>query len=293
MSLSPYIAKAATLIEALPYIQSFRGATVVVKFGGSAMESRDHRISILQDVAFMWTVGMRPVVVHGGGKAISRALQAAGVPTRFVQGLRVTCEDSIKVVERVIKEEVNAEVVALLREQGAEAEGLPGDAIYHVRRKAGSDPDSGAPLDWGFVGEPVACDTGPVLAALHRGVVPVICPLGLGQDGAVYNINADSAAAALARSMKARKLAFVSDVPGLLRDPRDPSTLIHTIRVSDTPALIRDGVVGGGMLPKIQSCVDAIRAGVGKVHMVDGRMAHSLLLEIFTRTGVGTEMIDA
>ncbi len=293
MSMSPYITKASTLIEALPYIQSFRGATVVVKFGGSAMESRDHMVSILQDVAFMWTVGMRPVLVHGGGKAISRALQAAGVPTRFVQGLRVTCEASIKVVERVIKEEVNANVVALLREQGAEAEGLPGDRVFHVRRKGGNDPDSGVALDWGFVGEPVACDTGPVLEGLHRGVVPVVCPLGIDPEGAVHNINADSAAAALARAMRARKLAFVSDVPGLLRDPRDPSTLIHTIRVSETPTLIREGVIGGGMLPKIQSCVDAIRAGVGKVHMVDGRMPHSLLLEIFTRTGVGTEMIDA
>lgn len=293
MSLIPYIAKAETLIEALPYIQSFRGATVVVKFGGSAMEDRAHMQSILLDVAFMWTVGMRPVIVHGGGKAISRALERARVPTQFVQGLRVTCAESIKVVEQVIKHEVNAEVVALLREHGAQAEGLFGDRIFHVHRKTGKDAQTGAPLDWGFVGEPVACDTGPVLELLHRGVVPVVCPLGTGDDRLLYNINADNAAAALAKALKARKLAFVSDVPGLLRDPKDPSTLIHTLKVEDAPALVRDGVVGGGMLPKVQSCIDAIQAGVGKVHMVDGRMAHSLLLEIFTRTGVGTEIIGS
>jgi acetylglutamate kinase len=291
MSLTPYIAKAETLIEALPYIQSFRGATVVVKFGGSAMEDREHMASILLDVAFMWTVGMCPVIVHGGGKAISRALERAGVPTQFVQGLRVTCADAIKVVEQVIKHEVNAEVVSLLRSHGAQAEALFGDRIFHVHRKTGKDLQTGAPLDWGFVGEPVACDTGPVLEMLHRGVVPVVCPLGTGDDLKLYNINADNAAAALAKALRARKLAFVSDVPGLLRDPKDPSTLIQTLKVEDAPALVRDGVVGGGMLPKIQSCIDAIQAGVGKVHMVDGRMAHSLLLEIFTRTGVGTEII--
>lgn len=293
MSLSSYIAKAETLIEALPYIQSFRGATVVVKFGGSAMEDREQMASILLDVAFMWTVGMRPVIVHGGGKAISRALEREGVPTQFVQGLRVTCERSIKIVEQVIKHEVNANVVTLLRSHGASAEALFGDLLFHVHRKAGKDPQTGAALDWGFVGEPVACDTGPVHELLHRGVVPVVCPLGTGDDGQLYNINADNAAAALAKALKARKLAFVSDVPGLLRDPKDPSTLIQTLRVEDAPALVRDGVVGGGMLPKIQSCIDAIQAGVGKVHLVDGRMAHSLLLEIFTRTGVGTEIIGS
>ncbi len=293
MSLSSYIAKAATLIEALPYIQSFRDATVVVKFGGSAMEDSGHMSSILLDVAFMWTVGMRPVIVHGGGKAISRALEREGVPTRFVQGLRVTCAKTIGVVEQVIKHEVNAEVVALLRSHGASAESLYGDRVFHVHRKTGRDPQTGETLDWGFVGEPVACDTGPVRELLHRGVVPVVCPLGTGDDGSLYNINADHAAAALAKALKARKLAFVSDVPGLMRDPRDPSSLIHTLKIEDAPALVRDGVVGGGMLPKVQSCIDPINAGVGKVHMVDGRMAHSLLLEMFTKTGVGTEMIGS
>ena len=291
MSLSPYISKAETLIEALPYIQSFRNAVVVVKFGGSAMESREQMASILVDVAFLWTCGMRPVIVHGGGKAISRALAAAGIPTQFVQGLRVTDEASINVVERVIKHETNASVVTILHGHGVQAESLFGENVFYVRRKTGKDPVSGELLDWGFVGEPVACDTGPVYEVMQRGVVPVLCPLGRGEDGKLYNINADNAAAALAKALKAKKLAFVSDVPGLLRDPKDPATLIHTLRVGDAPALVREGVIGGGMLPKIQSCVEAINAGVGKVHLVDGRMAHSLLLEIFTTTGVGTEII--
>jgi len=293
MPLTEYIAKAETLIEALPYIQSFRDATVVVKVGGSAMENRTQMRSILHDIAFMWTVGMRPVVVHGGGKAISRGMAKAGVATEFVQGLRVTCAESIKIVEQVIKHEVNADIVASLREFDTRAEPLYGERIFHVHRKQGQDPVTGARLDWGFVGEPAACDTGPVLEMQHRGIVPVICPLGTGDDEQLYNINADNAAAALAKALRARKLAFVSDVPGLLRDPSDPMSLIATLKVDDAPGLVREGVVGGGMLPKIQSCVDAIRAGVGKVHMVDGRMAHSLLLEIFTRTGVGTEIIGS
>lgn len=293
MPLSPYIAKASTLIEAMPYIQSFRDATVVIKFGGSAMEDPRHMASILLDVAFLWTVGMRPVVVHGGGKAISRALEREGVPTRFVQGLRVTCEKSIRVVERVVKEEVNREVVRLLQESGAPAEGLSGERLFRVRRKTGRDPQTGAPLDWGFVGEPAACDTAPLRALQEAGSVPVVCPLGIGEDGRLYNLNADHAAAALAQALKARKLAFISDVPGLLRDPADPASLIPTLKVEEAPALVREGVVGGGMLPKVQSCIDAIRAGVGKVHMVDGRMEHSLLLEIFTKTGVGTEIIGS
>ena len=290
MSMDAY-KKAEVLIEALPYIQGFRNETVVVKFGGSVMESAEQMSGILVDVAFLWTCGIRPVIVHGGGKAISRALAVAGIPTQFVQGLRVTCEKSMAVMERVIKTETNAAVVAMLREHGALAEGLFGERIFHVHRKTGKDPATGEPLDWGFVGEPVMCDTGPVHELLQRGMVPVICPLGVGDDGHLYNINADNAAAALAKALRAKKLAFVSDIPGLLRDPKDPATLIHTLKVSDAPALMKDGIVGGGMLPKIQSCIDAISSGVGKVHIVDGRMPHSLLLEIFTQTGVGTEII--
>ena len=290
MQLSDPIEKANVLLEALPYLADFRGEIIVVKLGGSVQEDERSLVSTLTDVAFMRVVGMLPVVVHGGGKAITRAMKEAGVEARFLNGFRVTDEASIRIVEDVIKNRVNAQIVDILRKAGVDAAALPGDEVFFAVRKTGSDPATGATLDWGYVGEAVHCDTGPVRARLQAGAVPVVCPLGRGADGHVYNINADDAAAALARALPSRKLAYVSDVPGLLRDPGDPDSLIHTLRAADAPALMESGVVGGGMLPKIQSCLDAIRAGVRKVHIVDGRMAHSLLLEIYTKTGVGTEI---
>ena len=285
------ILKADALIEALPYIARFKNELIVVKLGGSVMESPENLKSILADIAFMRTVGMLPIVVHGGGKAISRGLKNAGIETSFVQGLRVTDAASIRIVEEVIKHEVNAEVVRILKDAGVEAQSIYGERIFFASKKTGKDPETGAPVDWGYVGVPMAVDTGPVRELLHEGIVPAICPLGRGADGLVYNINADTAAAALAKALKARKLAYVSDVPGLLRDPSDPSTLIKTLKAEDAPELMSNGVVGGGMLPKIQSCLDALEAGVRKVHLVDGRMSHSLLLEIFTNKGVGTEIV--
>ena len=289
-SISEYIKKADILIEALPYIQRFHGAMIVVKFGGSVMESRENMKSVLEDIAFMRTVGMHPIIVHGGGKAISRAVAESGLPTTFVQGLRVTTEETMNIVERVIKEDVNAAVVDILKSLGTSAAPLYGERIFFVNRKTGTDAETGKQIDWGYVGNPVACDTGPVFELVHGGMIPVVCPLGKGDDGHLYNINADSAAAALAKALRARKLAFVSDVPGLLRNSQDPSSLIPTLKADEAPALVKDGIVGGGMLPKIQSCIEAIQAGVRKVHLVDGRMAHSLLLEIFTQNGVGTEI---
>jgi len=231
------------------------------------------------------------VLVHGGGKAISRGMEAAGIAPHFVQGLRVTTEEAVRVVERVIKDEVNAKVVRMLQRHFANARPLHGDWIFGVAKKAGTDPVSGATLDWGFVGEPVSVDIRPVAEMLDAGIVPVVTPLGTGPDGKVYNVNADTAAAALAKAMKVRKLAFVSDVPGLLMDVNDPASLLATLRIGSVCRLKETGVVGGGMLPKLDSCVEAIQAGVGKVHLVDGRMPHSLLLEIFTKNGVGTEII--
>lgn len=286
------IAKADVLIEAMPYITRFRGEMIVVKLGGSVMESAENLRSILMDIAFMKIVGMRPIVVHGGGKAISRGLQKAGIPTQFVQGLRVTDEASMRVVESVIKHEVNAQVVEILREGGVDARALYGDEIFFANRKTGHDTVTGAALDWGYVGVPMAADTGPVQNLLHEDAVPVICPLGRGEDGHIYNINADTAAAALAKSLRPRKLVYVSDVPGLLRDPQDSTSIINTLRADEAPALTAQGIVGGGMLPKIQSCLEALAAGVRKVHLVDGRMAHSLLLEIYTNKGVGTEIVN-
>ena len=291
MQLDALIHKADVLIEALPYIADFRGEIVVVKLGGSVMESPEALAGILTDVAFMQTVGMRAIVVHGGGKAISRALKVAGLGTTFVQGLRVTDAASIRVVEDVIKNEVNAEIVRLLEGMQVRAVPLHGETIYFANRMTGTDSATGAALDWGFVGNPVSVDTGPVRELLREGAAPVVCPLGRGEDGSLYNINADTAAAALAKALPARKLVYVSDVPGLLRDPADPATLIETLHMDDVPALVADGTISGGMIPKIESCLAALRAGVRKVHLVDGRLSHSLLLEMFTTKGVGTQIV--
>jgi len=285
------IKKASVLIEALPYIQQFRDAIVVVKFGGSAMEDPAHIDGVLADIAFMECVGMQPVVVHGGGKAISRGMDAGGVDSQFVDGLRVTCDQSIRIVEQVLKEDVNPAIVRGIVAKGGKATSLHGDAILRVDRKRGVDSKTGEVLDWGFVGEPGEVDTEPILALLAAETIPVITPLGIGSDGLLHNVNADVAAAAVAKALKARKLVFLSDVPGLLRDASDPDSLISTLATGEVERLIADGVIAGGMLPKVASCVEALHAGVGKVHMVDGRMQHSLLLEMFTKTGVGTEII--
>jgi acetylglutamate kinase len=285
------IKKADVLIEALPYIQRFRNAIIVVKFGGSAMEEKSHAAGILEDVVFMGCVGMRTVIVHGGGKAISRRMKEAGIESRFVKGLRVTCERTIAVVEQVIREEINPGIVKTLREFGGQAEGVHGGDVFRVTKMLEKDSQTGEALDLGYVGEPCAVNTAPLQALLDRGVVPVITPLGRGDDGRLYNINADVAAAATARALKARKLAFLSDVPGLLRDAKDPESIITTLRLAEVETLIKAGVIDGGMLPKIRSGIEALNAGVGKVHIIDGRMPHSLLLEIFTDRGVGTEMV--
>ena len=276
--------KADVLTEALPYIQDFSGSTVLVKVGGSVMENEANLVSLLADIAFMDAVGMRVVLVHGGGKAISMALKESGIEPRFVEGLRVTDEPTMEIVRRTLNNVVNADIVKRLQALKANARPLHGNWMFTAEKIM--TPDRG------YVGDPVAVDTRAVCEMLDAGIVPVITPLGTGRDGHLYNINADSAAAALAKALKVRKFAVVSDVPGLLRDPADPKTLIPTLHLADVAGLKRDGVISGGMLPKIEGCEDAIRAGVRKVHLVDGRMPHSLLLEIFTREGVGTEITD-
>ena len=293
MELTDYIQKAEVLIEAMPYIADFRDEIIVVKLGGSVQEDVEALKSTLMDVAFMRIVGMLPIVVHGGGKAISRALKESGLETQFVQGLRVTDEASMRIVEDVIKNQVNRQIASLLPEKLVSAAQLPGDRIFFAVKKTVQDPDSGKVFDWGYVGTPTWVDTGPVRALLQTRKIPVICPLGLGSDGHVYNINADTAAAALAKALPSRKLAYVSDVPGLLRDPSDRGSLIETLPIDQVPGLIREGVISGGMLPKIESCLEALQAGVRKVHLVDGRMPHSLLLEIFTTKGVGTQIVKS
>ncbi len=286
-----YIEKANVLIEAVPYIQEFRGCTVVVKLGGSVMESPNNLTRLMSDIAFMRTVGIKVILVHGGGKAISKAMTDAGIPPNFVMGLRVTDEQTIEVVEQTIKHIVNANILKLLNEQyHVLARPLHGDWILKVRKETGID-ESGTPVDWGYVGHPVSVNTISIGQMTDAGVIPVITPLGEGEeDGKLYNVNADVAAVAIAKAMRVRKLVFISDVPGLLRDVDDPKSLISTLRLRNVQRLKDEGVIRGGMLPKIDSCVEAIEAGVQRVHLVDVRMPHSLLLEIFTKQGVGTEI---
>ena len=284
-SMDTAMAKAEVLTEALPYIQDFRGSVVLVKLGGSVMEVVENLDSVMDDIAFMRAVGMKVVIVHGGGKAISKAIKDSGHEPKFVDGLRVTDEETMEIMRRTLNNAVNPDIVRRLAERGANARPLHGNWIFAARRI--EKPDRG------YVGEVVSADTRAVVEMLDAGIIPVVTPLGTGaDDGHLYNINADFAAAALAAALKARKFALVSDVPGVLKDPNDPHTLFSTLHLGDVEALKASGVISGGMLPKIDGCADAIKAGVRKVHLVDGRMAHSLLLEIFTREGVGTEITE-
>jgi acetylglutamate kinase len=284
------IEKAAVLIEALPFIQAFRGEAVVVKFGGSIMDETKLVDAILRDIAFMECIGLRPVLVHGGGKAITRRLQERGVHSEFRQGLRVTGEDAIREVEQVLNHEVNPHIVKKLVATGCKARGIHGEDIISAEKKIAVDGD-GNQTDWGHVGRAVAVDPEPIQAYLSAGIVPVVTPLGQDEDRQLYNINADEAATLIAREIKARKLVFLSDVPGLLKNESDRSDVISTLKTSEVDELIRRKVISGGMLPKIQGAVDAIRAGVQKTHIIDAALPHSLLLELFTEQGVGTEIV--
>lgn len=288
------IAKAATLLEALPYIQKYSGATFVIKYGGSFMDSPDPEVrqSVARDVVFLEAVEINPVVVHGGGKAISRAMEQAGLRPQFVQGQRVTDEATVRVVDEVLSRQINPEIVATINALGGSAQGFAGTDIFTCRKLWLEEPGRpGAKLDLGFVGEVVAVNTAPLRECLARGVTPVISPTARGEDGQVYNCNADVAAAQVAIALQARRLFFMSDVPGLLRDPKDPATLIPHLAVNEIEALKRAGVIDKGMIPKVNSAVAAVKAGVGKVAFIDGRVPHAVLLEIFTDQGVGTEVV--
>lgn len=286
------IAKADTLLEALPYIQRFSGATFVVKYGGSFMDSPDPavRTSVARDVVFLEAVEIDPVVVHGGGKAISRAMAEAGLKPRFVEGLRVTDEATVELVDEVLSRRINPEIVELINSLGGEARGFPGPEIFRCRKKRAQTVD-GREVDLGFVGEVVSVDTAPLEECIAAGVTPVISPTARGEDGRIYNCNADVAAAQVAIALKARRLVFMSDVPGLMRDPSDPATVIPHLNVREVDELKAAGIVARGMIPKVDSGVAAVRAGVDKVSFVDGRVPHAVLLEIFTDQGVGTEVV--
>ncbi len=285
------VAKANSLIEALPYLQAFRGMTFVIKMGGSAMEDPELVSMVMRDIVFLEVAGINPIVVHGGGKAISAAMEAAGLEAKFVGGFRVTTDEAIDIVASVLSEEINPGLVRMIRDSGGKAVGIPGNDVFLGEKMKVTDAD-GKRVDIGRVGEVVGTQLMHMDAAQQAGIVPVISPLAAElATGRPLNINADLAAAALAKQLRAAKLVYLSDVPGLLSDPKDPATLIKSVTRKEADALMADGTISGGMIPKIRSAVDALNAGVRKVHFVDGRLPHALLLEIFTDGGVGTEVV--
>jgi len=288
------IAKAETLLEALPYIQKFNGATFVVKYGGSFMDSPDAdvRTSVARDIVFLEAVEINPVVVHGGGKAITRAMEKAGLKADFIQGQRVTDEATVKIVDDVLSGEINPELVKTLKELGGKPVGFAGRDIFKCRKLWLDDRENpGRKMDIGYVGEVVEVNVAPLKECIWCGFTPVISPTALGEDGKIYNCNADVAAAQIAIALKARRLVFMSDVPGLLRDPKQPDSIIPHLQTGEVEGLKKSGVIDRGMIPKADSAVAAIQSGVEKVSFVDGRVPHAVLLEIFTDEGVGTEIV--
>jgi acetylglutamate kinase len=278
------IEKADVLLEALPYIQRFRSSIFVVKYGGSFMDSPDEKVrtGVAADIVFLESVGINPIVVHGGGKAITTAMEKAGIKAQFVQGMRVTDEASMQIVEDVLGNIINRDIVETIQKLGGKARGVSGKDVFRCRQ-----------LDekLGYVGEVTGVEVEKVRKCLYGSVTPVISPIGVGDDGHAYNINADVAAAKLAVAIGARRLVFMSDVPGLMRDPKNAATLISHLQTSEVLDLKRAGIIDKGMIPKVDSAVEAVHAGVHRVHFVDGRTPHSVLLEIFTDKGIGTEIV--
>lgn len=282
------IEKADVLVEALPYIQRFRSSTFVVKYGGSFMDSPDPKVrsGVASDVVFLEAVSINPVVVHGGGKAITKAMEKAGIAANFIKGMRVTDEATMQVVEDVLFNVINREIVEMIQKLGGKARSFNGRDVFRCRKLVQDG------VDLGYVGEVVDVQTDALKKCLKAEVTPIISPIGLGvDDGHAYNINADVAAAKLAMAIGARRLVFMSDVPGLMRDPKDPATLISHLETKEVAVLKAAGVIDKGMIPKVDSAVEAVNNGVHRVHFVDGRIPHSVLLEIFTDKGIGTEVI--
>lgn len=278
--------KAQTLIEALPYIRDFNNKKVVVKYGGSAMLDKNLEESVIKDVALLKLVGMQPIIVHGGGKEISRWIDRVGKETRFVDGLRVTDEETMEIAEMVLNK-VNKNLVQMVEKLGVRAVGISGKdgATLRVEKKfAGGE-------DIGFVGNVTEVNSQLIDTLLENDFIPIIAPIGLGEDYQPYNINADDAACAVARAIGAEKLAFLTDIEGVCKDPDDKSSLLSILTVPEAERLIQDGYITGGMLPKLRNCVDAVKNGVRRVHILDGRRDHCLLLEFFTNKGIGTAII--
>ena len=281
-----YLEKAEVLIEALPYIQRFNRKVIVVKYGVSAMVDEELKRNVIKDVVLLKLVGFKPIIVHGGGKEISRWVGKVGKEAKFVNGLRVTDKETMEIAEMVLGK-VNKELVTLVESLGVKAIGISGKdgGLLKVNKKLSQGQDIG------YVGEIKEVNPTILNELLEKDFLPIVCPVGLGDDFATYNINADDAACAIARAMKAEKLAFLTDIEGVYRDPEDTSSLISELFVNEAKALIENGNVGGGMIPKLQNCIDAIESGVNRVHILDGRIQHCLLLEIFTNKGIGTAIL--
>lgn len=282
-----YLDKAEVLIEALPYIQRFNRRIIVVKYGGSAMVDEELKAQVIKDVTLLKLVGFKPIIVHGGGKEISRWVGKVGMEPEFKNGLRVTDADTMELAEMVLGK-VNKSLVQLVEGLGVRAIGISGKdgKLLSVKKKyAGGE-------DIGFVGEVKEVNATVLYDLLEKDFLPIVCPVGLDDENNTYNINADDAACAIARAMRAEKLAFLTDIEGVYKDPNDPATLISELTVSEAHKLVQDGFIGGGMLPKIHNCVDAIEHGVSRVHILDGRIPHCLLLEIFTNKGIGTAILN-
>ncbi len=281
-----YLEKAEVLIEALPYIQRFNRKIVVVKYGGSAMLDEELKANVIKDVVLLKLVGFKPIIVHGGGKEISRWVGKVGMEARFINGLRVTDKDTMEIAEMVLAK-VNKELVTLVQTLGVKAVGISGKdgGLLKCHKKLSNGEDIG------YVGEVEKVDPKLLYDLLEKDFLPIVFPVGYDDHFQSYNINADDAACAIAEAVNAEKLAFLSDIEGVYKDQNDPSTLISELQVGDAEKLISEGFVGGGMIPKLRNCIDAIEHGVNRVHILDGRIPHSLLLEIFTNKGIGTAIL--
>lgn len=290
------VEKAAVLIEALPYIQKFYGKTVVIKYGGNAMINGELKHSVIQDIILMKYVGMKPVVVHGGGPEITGMLKQLGKESAFVSGLRVTDAETVAVAEMVLVGKINTEIVSLLNHHGAKAVGLSGkDAELIVAAKHLAKVHENGQVrevDIGYVGDVVRINTDILNTLLNSGYIPVIAPIGVSRENDSYNINADYVAGEVAGALKAEKLVLLTDIEGIYRDYKDKKTFVSSLNFDEAQQMIQTGSIGGGMIPKVEACIRALAGGTVKTHIIDGRQPHSLLLEVFTKQGIGTEVVQ-
>jgi acetylglutamate kinase len=286
------IERSQSIVEALPYIRNFRGATIVIKYGGHAMVDPQLKQMIIQDIALMAIVGMNPVVVHGGGPEITALMKKMGIKPQFVAGQRVTDAETLDIAEMVLAGKINSEIVLSLNQAGARAVGISGKdmGLVLARKLYHREHDEAPPTDIGFVGEVASIDPTVIEIFEKNEIVPVISPIGVDETGQTFNINADTVAAEIAASLKADKFILLTDVRGILRDRKDESTLVNAIRVEEVEPMISQGIIEGGMIPKVRACLNALQAGVKKTHILDGRLPHSLLLEVFTEKGIGTQI---